>query len=126
MKIDATNFKPYQARVDEWVRHCFPEGANRDVLERAHRFMEEALEFCQAAGMDREDAHTLADYVYDREKGDPEQEAGGAALTHAALCTALGLDAKETSEGELRRVWRKADAIREKRANRPPDSPLPQ
>ena len=126
MKIDMTNIKPYQARVDEWARECFPEGATSDVQERSHRFLEESLELFQAAGMDREDAHTLVDYVFDRPAGDAAQEAGGAALTLAALCTALRLDSAASADAELTRVWKKIDAIREKQANRPSDSPLPQ
>ena len=125
MRIE-TGRKSYQTRVGEWMRACFPPEAERDASERTHRFLEEALELAQACGCTKEDAHRLADYVFDRPAGDPAQEAGGAFLTLNALCTALKLDAVDAGETELARVHRKIEAIRAKRAARPEGSPLPQ
>lgn len=116
----------FQQRVKPWMQACFGEKISADTVERNHRFLEEALELVQSTGCDRSEAHQLVDYVFDRDVGDPHQETGGVMVTLAALCLANGLDMDDAGEDELLRIWGKIDQIREKQANKPKHSPLPQ
>jgi hypothetical protein len=115
-----------QNRVDEWLIACFGEAIARDKTERNHRFLEEALELVQSLGCSRSEAHQLVDYVFERSIGEPLQETGGVMVTLAALCLANGLDMNDAGEIELKRIWTKVEKIREKQANKPKHSPLPQ
>ena len=53
--------RTYQARVQEWTTACFPPSAQGDVSERAHRFLEEAIELAQASNCSRDEALALVD-----------------------------------------------------------------
>lgn len=116
----------YQNRVAAWVAECFPASARADVVERSHRFLEEALELIQASGCTKEDAQLMVDYVFDRPAGAQEQEVGGVMVTLAALCNALNLSMDDAADRELARNWERIEAIRHKRATKPAGSPLPQ
>lgn len=115
----------FQARVQPWMLACFGEAIAADKVERADRFVEEALELVQATGYGADRAHALVDYVFGRPKGEPHQEAGGVMVTLAAFCLAAGLDMHQAGEDELARIWTKVDAIRAKQAAKPTGSALP-
>lgn len=117
--------KSFQARVDEWIQHCFGPEIGADRIERNHRFIEEALELVQAGGCTASEAHQLVDYVYGRPIGDKKQEVGGVMNTLAAWCNAHGIRLDEAAEIELSRCWNKSDQIRAKQAAKPKHSPLP-
>ena len=116
----------FQQRVFEWLSACFPSQVCRDRNERAHRFLEEALELAQAGGCSQHDAHQLLEYVYSRPAGSVDAEVGGVMVTLAGLCAASGLDMVEAADRELVRNWTRIDAIRRKQAFKPTGSPLPQ
>ncbi|MEM7683368.1 MAG: hypothetical protein AAF293_00985 [Pseudomonadota bacterium] len=116
----------YQERVAAWTTACFPESACKNVSERSHRFLEEAIELAQASGCTKEDALLIIDYVFDRPAGAQVQEVGGVLVTLAALCNALNLTMDEAGDDELARNWDRIDAIRRKQASKPAGSPLPQ
>lgn len=116
----------FQSRVELWMATTFGEAISRDVVERNHRFLEEALELVQAKGCSAEEAHQLVDYVFNRPVGEPAQEVGGVMVTLAALCLAADLDMHEAAEVELARIWTKVEQIRAKQASKPKMSPLPQ
>ena len=116
----------FQRRVWQWIVACFPESAHRDIGERNHRFLEEALELAQANGCTMEEAYQLVGYVFDRPSGDPRQEAGGVMVTLAALCNAVEIDMNDAGEHELDRNWARIDRIRQKQAAKPHGSALPQ
>ncbi|QDG93246.1 hypothetical protein NIBR502774_12460 [Rhizobium sp. NIBRBAC000502774] len=116
----------FQARVYEWTTACFPQSAQSDVSERAHRFLEEAIELVQASNCSREEAHALVDYVFSRPEGASLQEAGGVLVTLAALCSVQGIDMELAGEKELSRNWSRIDKIRAKQAAKPQGSALPQ
>lgn len=111
--------RSYQARIDDWVTHTFGPDITMDINERSFRFLEEALELVQAAGLTREQVTTAADYVFAREKGALSQEVGGVSNCLAALCTAHGIDQAHAEEAELKRIWPKSDKIRAKRVHKP-------
>lgn len=123
--IEPADRESYQARVAPWMLACFGEMTEGDREERAHRFLEEALELVQACGSTADEAHQLVDYVYGRATGERAQEVGGVVLTLAALCLAEGLEMAGCAETELARVWTKIDQIRAKQAAKPKHSPLP-
>lgn len=115
----------FQERVNEWMQVCFGEQISKDKVERNHRFLEESLELVQSLGCTKSEAHQLVDYVFDRPKGEPQQECGGVMVTLAALCLANELDMQDCGEIELRRIWTKVDQIRDKQSKKPKHSPLP-
>jgi hypothetical protein len=94
----------YQSRVQTWILDCFGPEIARNLTERNYRFLEEALELVQALGCERDAAHRLVDYVFNREAGRPGQEVGGVLVTLAALCSASAIDMDAAGEIELRRV----------------------
>jgi hypothetical protein len=115
----------FQTRVGEWMKACFPSEVIGDKLERADRFIEEALELVQATGYSAYRAHALVDYTFNRPVGEAFQEVGGVTVTLAALCNPHGIDMDEAAETELARVWTKIEKIRAKQAAKPVGSALP-
>jgi hypothetical protein len=71
----------FQQRVQPWMMACFGPEISADKLERCDRFIEEALELCQAGDYPKDRAHALVDYVYGRPQGDINQEVGGVMVT---------------------------------------------
>lgn len=116
----------FQQRVQPWMMACFGAEISADVVERNHRFLEEALELVQSTGCTAREAHQLVDYVYGRPVGETHQEIGGVMVTLAALCLALGQDMHAAGETELTRIWTKVEKIRAKQAAKPKHSPLPE
>ena len=116
----------FQPRVDAWMNACFGDKIKADRVERADRFIEEALELAQTIdGFGACRAHALVDYVFGRSVGNQPQEVGGVMVTLAALCNAVSLDMADCGEKELARVWTKVEAIRAKQAAKPTGSALP-
>lgn len=115
----------FQTRVDAWMDVCFGQVIKADAQERCDRFIEEALEFVQAAGYSAERAHALVDYTFGRPQGEINQEAGGVMVTLAAMCNTLGVDIDAAAETELARIWTKVEQIRAKQAAKPTGSALP-
>lgn len=117
--------KDYQNKVAEWVVECFGEEIAHDKAERNHRFIEEALELAQACGCTKSEVLQLVEYVFSRPEGEPGQEVGGVMTTLNSLCFAHEINLEDAATTELDRVWEKIEKIREKRANKPKNSPLP-
>jgi len=117
--------KSYQERVSVWFVNCFGLGHAGFVKERAHRFLEEAMELVQACGASREDGHKLVDYVWGRPVGEKKQEVGGTMVTLAILCSIHGIDMLDAGEVELTRAWKDIEKIRAKQAAKRSDSALP-
>ncbi|MCA0027381.1 MULTISPECIES: hypothetical protein [unclassified Mesorhizobium] len=116
----------FQERVAPFMLACFGVEIAGDGIERNHRFLEESLELVQALGCTASEAHQLVDYVFNRPVGEPNQEAGGVAVTFAALCNAHGINGAIAAENELTRCWSKIDKIRAKWAAKPKHGPLPE
>jgi hypothetical protein len=118
----------YQQRVLNWLMNCFSQEICRDITERNHRFLEEALELVQSTGCKRSEAHLLVEYVFNRPIGDPFQEVGGVAVTFAALCSCIDVEQNWAAEMELIRISAPEilEKIRAKQAAKPKFSPLPQ
>lgn len=116
----------FQNKVSDWLLKCFGEHISNDKIERNHRFLEESLELVQSIGCTKSEAHQLVEYVFNRPSGKTFQEIGGVMVTLAALCCANGFDMNDEGQKELKRVNLKIDKIREKQANKPKHSPLPE
>lgn len=116
----------FSARTMDWYLACFGPVRQGDRVERVHRFLEEALELAQAQDCTKEDAHALVEYVYSRPKGDIGNEVGGVMITLAVLCEIAEVSMHKAGEEELARNWKRMDAIRAKRRDKPAGSPLPQ
>ena len=115
----------YQSRVASWLSKCFGELIASDRRERAHRFLEEALELAQAASCTEEEAALLLSYVFGRPQGSVEGEIGGVLVTLAGLSQAYGVDMAGAGERELERNQNRTAEIRAKRAKKVSSSPLP-
>jgi NTP pyrophosphatase (non-canonical NTP hydrolase) len=116
----------FQQGVDAWMNACFGDAIKADQLERADRFIEEALELAQAMPeFNASRAHALVDYVFSRPIGEPLQEVGGVMVTLAALCNTADIRMDYAAATELARVWTKVDQIRAKQAVKPTGSALP-
>lgn len=122
--VEALNV--FQCGVDKWMDACFNDTIKADVQERCDRFIEEALEFIQAAGYSADRAHALVDYTFGRPQGEINQEVGGVMVTLAAMCNTLKVAIGVAAETELARVWTKIDTIRAKQAAKPTGSALPE
>jgi hypothetical protein len=108
------------------MRECFGDVIPFDKVERADRFLEEALELAQTtSGFTADRAHALVDYVFNRPVGQPAQEVGGVMVALAAYCLANDLDMAKAGEAELARIWTKVEQIRAKQAAKPTGSALP-
>lgn len=116
----------FQNKVADWLLKCFGEEISHDKIERNHRFLEESLELVQSIGCTKSEAHQLVEYVFNRPSGETFQEIGGVMVTLAALCYANKFDMNVEANKELERVYLKIDKIREKQANKPKHSPLPE
>lgn len=118
----------FQGRVAGWMLECFTPAIAADTLERADRFIEEALELAQTEPQFTADrAHALVDYVFSRPVGEPHQEVGGVMVTLAALCGPNRLDMMGCAETEYDRISKPEviAKIRAKQAAKPTGSALP-
>lgn len=117
----------FQNRAVQWVRECFGSNLMDCKAERAHRFLEEALEAVQAAGVTQEEAQQLVGYVFGRPTGEISQEVGGVMLTLAPFAAVYDVDMMAAAEAELARVNTPAiiAKCRAKNAAKRADSPLP-
>ena len=91
-------------RVGEWATHVFGLEVLKNIPERGLRVLEEALELAQACAVDRDTAHRLVDYVFDRPKSDIAQEIAGCLVTLLALGFASDVDIDEAFSAEFERI----------------------
>lgn len=116
----------FQSEVADWMLAYFGSVIAADLLERADRFTEEALELAQTMpGFTADRAHALVDYVFGRPVGERRQEVGGVMVTLAALCNPVNISINAEAERELARIWTKVETIRAKQAAKPTGSALP-
>lgn len=104
MKADDMNRTGRQAAISRWARDCFGDEEATSIPQRALRLLEEAIEAAQAAGVDREVAGNLVEFVYSRPVGEVGQELGGVAVCVLALAEAAGVDAETEECREIDRV----------------------
>lgn len=124
---DGISGSRYQEGVGRWLLRCFGPVVAADKQERTYRFLEEANELSQAAGLTEEEAHQLVAYTWSRPTGSLHQEVGGVMTTLAAFCFAHDLDMIQEGVDEYERVntHEVMERIRVKQASKPHGSPLP-
>ena len=117
----------HQHRVAAWMLECFGPKIAMDKIERADRFIEEALELAQATGWTPDRGHALVDYVFGRPVGEIGQEVGGVMVTLAAICNTLDVNIHAEAEREVDRITQPDIVlkIRAKQAAKPTGSALP-
>jgi NTP pyrophosphatase (non-canonical NTP hydrolase) len=92
-----------QRELLDWAERCFGPVALHQ-RERALRFLEEALELCQAMELTPADVETLSTYTFGRPAGTPRQEIGGVMLTLYSLAERTGISVEEEELREFDRV----------------------
>lgn len=92
-----------QHQVMRWCRETFGDELST-VRARAMRFLEEAIEACQAAGVESAAAEQLLAHVYARPAGDVAREIGACGVSLLAFAEASGVDADVAEACEFRRV----------------------
>ena len=126
MTLSISTFQDWAAN---WVEHCFGIQSSRTARrkKRVMRFFEEACELAQSFDMPKSHAELILHMVYERKPGDPKQEAGGVMCTLAALADDRALNLERCANVELKRIWRHAEAIREREKSKPQpdDEPWP-
>lgn len=93
-----------QQVVFYWVERVFGPGIARNVVERAMRVLEEAMELAQAAKVSREDAQKLLDRVYGRDAGEVEGELANLCVTLLAFGATLGVSLESIERDEIERI----------------------
>lgn len=93
-----------QNRVGDWIVKMFGPSSLADRKERISRLLEEVFELAQAEDYPREYVARILRHVYDKPKGNPEQEIGGVGVTLLAYAQAVGLDADQAEELEVQRI----------------------
>ena len=109
----------FQVRCMKWILAWLNTNLVWNKQERNQRFLEEALELVQSLDMDKETAHKLVDYVFNRPRGEPKQELGGVMNTLAILAETNSMSMWAEGEDELVRCWNNIDKIREKQKAKP-------
>ncbi len=115
----------YQSRVAQWAHQCLPARVLGDRVVRGHRFLEEALELVQAAGVSEYNAHMLVGYVFAKAPGRFPDEVGDVCMTLATLATAACCSVDDCAETALDRCWENIDKISAKAHLSDPASPIP-
>lgn len=95
--------KSKQKEILSWAVDTFGKIAS-DKEERVKRFAEEAIELCQACGLERKILKILVDYVYDRRCGAIYQEIGQSGISLALLAEVCGEDMQKEIDSEFDRV----------------------
>ena len=126
-ELKPTDWVDHQRRVAAWMLECFGPDITADKVERADRFIEEALELAQATGWTADRGHALVDYVFGRPVGMLGQEVGGVMVTLAALCNVFEVDIEAEAKREVDRITQPEVVlkIRAKQAAKPTGSALP-
>jgi len=108
----SATFQPLEDRVAEWVRTRI--GADHmNSRERSMRLLEEAVELAQAEGISWGLAAKQVAHVYDREPGEPSQEAAGVAICLLGWCASTSHTFEDLATKELARIEAKPlDQIR--------------
>lgn len=103
MMSDDINEIPDQSEILAWAVDTFGSIALHP-RERALRFLEEALELCQACGLDREVIPLMVDRVYANPPGSLDREVAQAQMTLSALSESQGVESMIEMADEFARI----------------------
>jgi NTP pyrophosphatase (non-canonical NTP hydrolase) len=82
-----------QHEISTWGIKAFGVEESTSPPQRALRLLEEALELCQACGLEKEIIPGLVDHIYSKEPGSVDKEIGDVSVTILILAEAFGLSA---------------------------------
>lgn len=108
-----------QLEVKEWAEECFGPKRLDDQHLVTVRFVEEALELAQAAGISQREVTQIAHYVYNRPVGQLRNEVGGVYITLSNVCNAFLIDMEAAARDTLKGCWKRIEQIRSKDAGKP-------
>lgn len=94
-----------QQRILAWAIDVFGHHKACTMAIRGNRFLEEAIEVAQAAGVHEDVAHHIVKGVYSRKTGQLKQEIGAAGITLLSLAELAGIDADHEEAIEMYRVF---------------------
>lgn len=92
-----------QGTILQWAVATFGPIAAQ-LNERGLRFVEEAIEVAQAAGVDKSQLLAVVDRVYGRPAGKVRTEIAQAGVTLACLSAAAGVDLESATLHEFERI----------------------
>ena len=95
----------WQPKMVNWVRTRLGSAA-MDPHERAMRFLEEALELLQVAGITEDEIDKLRLHVFSKQPGRAVQEIGGVVTTLLTLAQSQGVDMNTAGLVEIDRSHR--------------------
>ncbi|WNV05823.1 ATP-binding protein [Candidatus Methylospira mobilis] len=93
-----------QCEIFDWACSTFGKEIATAPGERIRRFVEEALELAQAAGLCENDIVKLSDFVFSRPVGDIKQEVGQVGVTLLCYAQHIGINADEEENAEFNRL----------------------
>lgn len=93
-----------QKQALAWACNTFTPAVALNLKERSSRFIEEAIELAQAAGLGKAAVLAIVDRVYTRKPGGVHREVGQAVMTLEALAELFSIDADVEADKELKRV----------------------
>ena len=108
-----------QQDVEDWSNACFGPERLDDQHLTAVRFVEEALELAQAAGVTQREVTQVSQYVFNRPVGEMRNEVGGTYITLANLCNSFVIDMEAAARETLRSCWKRIEQIRSKDLGKP-------
>lgn len=116
-----TGMFQFQMQCQGWQEKAFGELTNESLQMRAMRFLEEAVELFQTAGLSKEKANEIVAYTFGRPVGDPCQEVGGVMVTLAAFCNAGDISLENEAWREFIRIDtpEMIQKIRDKQVSKP-------
>ena len=100
--------KPIHQIAYDWAVRCFGIDHVQNRQVRALRLVEEAVELCQAVGVQEVMVGQVTKNVYQRPPGDVYQELGGVMMTATVFALSTGVDPDQAFLDELRRVLNKS------------------
>ena len=109
----------FQCGIADWITSCWDKNRLFHKRESNLRFAEEAIELMQAVGLSRDDVSSMQDYIYNRKKGDIDNEIGGVLVTLAGLATAHMINMEGVARDSLLSCWARSLHIRQKNETKP-------
>lgn len=90
-----------QSAILQWANATLGEATASNTGERIRRFVEEAIELVQAAGLDKQALHNIIDHIYAKPAVQMAQEIGQVGVSLLGLSEHLGIPADDEERKEF-------------------------
>jgi NTP pyrophosphatase (non-canonical NTP hydrolase) len=94
----------HQRQILEWANNTFGKATADNTGERIRRFAEEAVELCQAVGLDEQAMTDIIEHVYAKMPGNVAQEIGQVGVSLLGLAEHLNIQADDEERKEFERL----------------------